>query len=166
MKHKDYIERCSKALTELTEMSMYISFRGYFSYFRKKGLSHSQISTLHMLYHRSECTVGNVSRMLSVSNPAASQLLDQLVTQGIIERFGSSSDRRIRLHRLSEEGLRMMKESRAVKKDWFRLLADKLSEEELRTTTDALEVLNAKIRLFGGESEKCRCHKHGHGEYL
>ena len=86
MENNTEIERSRKAMADWLDLSMHISMRSHFQYFRKMGLSHSQVSTLHMLFHKKECTVGDVSRMLSISSPAASQLLDHLVSMEMIER--------------------------------------------------------------------------------
>lgn len=153
-----YLDRCKKALSDWIDMSMHVSFRSHIDYFKKKGLSRSQVFTMHMLSHKQECKVGDVSRMLSVSNPAASQLLDQLVNIGLAERYESSKDRRIRLHRLSAKGAEMIRESHLVRKDWYQSVFQNLSDSELKKTSEVLELLNNRLRQTGDFGDK---YKHG-----
>ena len=147
-------------MSDWLDLSMHISFRSHFHYFRSMGFSHSQISTLHMLHHKHECTVSSISRMHDISKPAASQLLDQLVNMGVIERYESPTDRRVRLHRLTDKGKKMMEESHSARKDWYRSLLDGLSDEELEKTGEALEILNSRMRQFDISWGGCE-----HGEH-
>jgi len=124
MKNSDPLKGCSLAMAEWLELSTQISLRSHFMFFKKQGLSHSQISTLHMLYHKKEFAVNDVSHIHSISKPAASQLLDQLVKRGLVERYESSEDRRIKYHKLTPAGKDMMR------------------------VTDALDILNRKIRVY------------------
>ena len=176
MKEQENIGRCRRAMAEWIDLSMHISMRSYFSHFRKLGLSHSQISVIHLLYHRGECTVGDVSRMLSVSNPAASQLLDHLVSLGAVERYESSQDRRVRLHKLTEDGLGIIRKSRSGRSEWYYDLFDDMSDEEIQLASDALEMLNGKIKNSGkygrrgrgdrfGEHRRDHRRGHRHGDF-
>lgn len=163
MGNSDSLKQCSSALSDWVELSTQIAFRSHFRFFKKQGISHSQISTLHMLYHRKQLSVGDISNMLSISKPAASQLLDNLVKRGFVERHEDEEDRRVKYHRLTEAGINIMKTGHSSKKDWYQYLMDDLSEPELETVKDALVILNSKIRLYqaanGGchKGEKYRC---------
>jgi len=148
MKNSDPLKDCSLAMAEWLVLSTQISLRSHFMFFKKQGLSHSQISTLHMLYHKKEFAVNDVSHIHSISKPAASQLLDQLVKRGLVERYESSEDRRIKYHKLTPAGKDMMREGHEAMKDWYRSLIDDLPEDELTLVTDALDILNRKIRVY------------------
>ncbi|MBI9109208.1 MAG: winged helix-turn-helix transcriptional regulator [Spirochaetales bacterium] len=153
------LTKCSKAMSEWLSLSMQISFRTHSMFFKERGFSHSQIATLHMLSHRKECAVNDVSHMQSISNPAASQLLDQLVKRGFVERYESNEDRRIKYHKLTESGIKMMEESHSASKDWYQSLINDLSQEEMLLVTDALDILNKKIQVFKSKSKCKDCHK-------
>lgn len=155
MDNDTLLKQCSKAMSKWLELSMQISFKSHFMFFKDQGISHSQISTLHMLYHKKKCAVGDVGHTQSISNPAASQLLDQLVKRGLVERYEGSEDRRVKYHKLSEAGLDMMKESHSARKSWYQSLVNDLSEDELQKVSEALEILNKKIHVFESQSEGC-----------
>jgi DNA-binding MarR family transcriptional regulator len=155
MDNDPLLKQCSLAMSKWLEMSMHISFKSHFMFFKEKGFSHSQISTLHMLYHKDKCAVNDVGHMQSISNPAASQLLDQLVKRGLVERYEASEDRRVKYHKLTEAGIKMMKKSHSVRKNWYRSLVNELSDDELVKVTEALEILNKKIHIFNPVHEGC-----------
>ncbi len=163
MENTDRLKQCSTALSEWVDLSTQIAFRSHFMFFKEQGLSHSQISTIHMLYHRKQLSVGDISKMLSISKPAASQLLDQLVKRGFVERYEDSEDRRGKYPRLTGDGIDIMKSGHSSRKNWYEFLMDDLSEDELVLVKDALDILNSRIRVYKasadvrhkGEKHKC-----------
>lgn len=155
METTNRLKKCSTAMSDWLELSTQISLRSHFMFFKEQGISHSQISTLHMLHHNKKLAVNDVSNMLAVSKPAASQLLDLLVKRGFVERYEASEDRRIKYHKLSDKGKKLMKDSHSAKKGWYQSLVDDLSDNELDLVTNALDVLIQKIRVFGPEELRC-----------
>lgn len=108
-----------------------------------------------MLYHRKKCAVNDVSHMQSISKPAASQLLDQLVKRGLVERYESSEDRRIKYHKLTEAGEKMLIDSHNESHNWYQSLIEDLSGDELVKVKDALDILNEKIHVFNHQCKGC-----------
>ncbi|MDC7124246.1 MAG: MarR family transcriptional regulator [Spirochaetales bacterium] len=155
MRDRDTEERCKTALNDFIMAATHTSFRKHFLFFKEKELSHSQIFALHMLRRRGSCTVSAVGDMLSISKPAASQLLDQLVKQGLVERYESPEDRRIRLHRLSDLGASMLLESAKIKYDWSQKLVDELDDDELDAAVTVLELLRTKIPQDDFKCKNC-----------
>ena len=163
MDYDEELAECDRAMLEWLERSMQISFRSHSMYFKEQGFSHSQISTLHMLHHRKECAVNDVSRIHSISKPAASQLLDQLVKRNLVERHECSEDRRVKYHRLTGEGEQMIKQSFGARNGWYRSLLEELSADELDKVKEALDILNNKIKIYKTEHEHEHEHRHGFG---
>ena len=155
MDYDSLLNKCSKTMSKWLELSMQISFKSHFMFFKEQGISHSQISTLHMLYHKKKCAVGDVGHTQSISTPAASQLLDQLVKRGLVERYEASEDRRVKYHKLTQAGLDMMKKSHSTQKMWYQSLVNNLSAEELMQVTDALEILISKVHIFKPKTDSC-----------
>jgi DNA-binding MarR family transcriptional regulator len=69
------------------------------------GLSRPQIHALLHIYHAGECPVSEIGGLNDSSAPAASQLVDRLVQQGLVGRSEDPKDRRIRKLRLTRKGL-------------------------------------------------------------
>lgn len=72
------------------------------------GLSVAQIKMMSFLYavqyvHGGQCTVGDVAHGLGVSMAAASEMVDRLVDEGLVERTTNPADRRQVLVRLTKQ---------------------------------------------------------------
>jgi len=126
------------------ELFMHRSMRGYMHYAREKGLSRSMIGTLFHLSNRDHAGVTDLGEHLGVSSPAASQMLERLVDEGLIQRSEDPDDRRMKKITLTEKGARVMKESVSALLDWLEQLAENLSEEEKRQITSAMELIITK----------------------
>jgi DNA-binding MarR family transcriptional regulator len=78
---------------------------------KQRGLSTPQIHALMYIFHASECQVSDIGALADVSNAAASQLVERLVQQGLVERREDPKDRRNKLVTLSEKGRELFHES-------------------------------------------------------
>lgn len=58
------------------------------------GITVGHYKALGFLFHHGQCTVGEIAAGLCVSLSTASELLDQLVTSGYVERGTNPADRR------------------------------------------------------------------------
>jgi len=56
------------------------------------------------IYHAGECQVSDISALADASNAAASQLVERLVQQGLVERNEDPANRRTKILRLTERG--------------------------------------------------------------
>jgi DNA-binding MarR family transcriptional regulator len=56
------------------------------------------------IYHAGECQVSDIGVLAGVSKAAASQLVERLVQQGLVERQEDPVNRRTKILRLSEKG--------------------------------------------------------------
>ena len=126
------------------ELFMHRSMRGYMHYARENGLSRSMIGTLFHLSHRDHAGVTDLGEHLGVSSPAASQMLERLVDEGLIQRSEDPDDRRMKKITLTEKGSKVMKESVSARLGWLEQLTENLSEEEKRQITSAMELIITK----------------------
>ena len=78
---------------------------------KQHGLSTPQIHALMYIFHAGQCQVSDISALADVSNPAASQLVERLVKQGLVDRREDPKDRRNKLLTLSEKGKGLLHES-------------------------------------------------------
>lgn len=133
---------------EWMEIFMHRSMRGYMHYAREKGLSRSMIGTLFHLSHRHHAGVTDLGEHLGVSSAAASQMLEHLVEEGLIQRSEDPDDRRMKKITLTEEGSRVMKESVSARLGWIDELEENLSEKEKDQITKAIQLIIEKARLI------------------
>ncbi|RLD97026.1 MAG: hypothetical protein DRJ13_12895 [Bacteroidetes bacterium] len=128
---------------------MHRSMRGYMHYAREKGLSRSMIGTLFHLIHRDHTGVTDLSEHLGVSSAAASQMLERLVEEGLIQRSENPDDRRMKQIILTDEGHRVIKETIDARLGWLEELTANFSEEEKEQITSALELIINKAKELG-----------------
>lgn len=145
-------EQFDTTLRRWTEVFMQRSMRDFGVFMRNAGLSMPQISALFRLSYRGECGVGDIAGETGVTTAAASQMVDRLVQQGLIERSEDPHDRRAKQIRMTPEGLALMREGAETRVRWMAELSPLLSDEEQDAVIAALETLiRATERLQGKE---------------
>ena len=72
------------------------------------GLSGPQIHALLHVFHAGECQVSDIGALSEASPAAASQLVERLVRQGLVQRTEDPQNRRIKKLRLTAKGLKLI----------------------------------------------------------
>ena len=127
-------------LQKWVEVFMRRSMRNFIAYSREMGLSMSQLGAIFHIF-RGRSSVTDIGEFLGVSSAASSQLLDQLVRQGLILRTEDPHDRRFKQIVLTDQGRKVIQESVAARMVWMEELAQTLSEDEREQVTIALNIL-------------------------
>ena len=129
-------------------VSMKRSMRDFERYAREAGVSMPQISTMMRLHHRGACMVSEIGSHLSVTNAAASQMIQRLVEQGLLERSEHPDDRRVKQITLSEGGRALLEKGIALHQGWLESLSVELSEDEREAIIQAFNsLISAASRL-------------------
>ena len=84
--------------------------------------------------------MSDISRCLMVSKPAATQAINQLVDQGMIERFSDPNDRRVVMIRPTEKGRVCFKEEVERRMDAIDRAVMRIGEENAEKLTELLGV--------------------------
>jgi len=126
---------------EWIELFMHRSMQGTIQYARENGLSMSMIGTLFHLNLRGHAGVSDLGQHLGVSSAAASQMLDRLVEEGLIERTEDPDDRRMKKISLTEKGCQIFRESLSARLRWLDELEKGLTDQEKQTITSALQLM-------------------------
>jgi DNA-binding MarR family transcriptional regulator len=79
----------------------------FLHYMHQTGLSRPQIHALLHIYHAGECQISEIGGLTDSTAPAASQLVDRLVQQGLLQRNEDPQDRRVKKLRLTDKGLEL-----------------------------------------------------------
>jgi len=114
-------ENSSSLSTELDihrqfEVFMQRSMRGIMGSMKQDGLSMPQIYTLIYLYHEGEVRISDIATLMDVGKAAASQLVERLVQQDLVERIEDASDRRAKKIRLQPKSLRLIEKGLLVQR--------------------------------------------------
>jgi DNA-binding MarR family transcriptional regulator len=134
------------SLQKWNEVSMHHSMQSFFRYAKVNNISMSQVGTLFHLSHKGTLGVTDISERLGVTSAAASQMLDRLVQNNLLERSEDPNDRRVRQIRLTPQGHTLLAESLKIQQLWIHELVDSLSAEERDLVKSALDVLIDRTR--------------------
>lgn len=115
---------------------------------KESGLSMPQMSALFHLHHGSGCGVAHIGEHLGVTNAAASQMVERLVQNGLVERTEDPVDRRAKQLKLTAKGNALVQEGIEVRRHWMENLSITLKFREQDEIIAALKILtNAAKKL-------------------
>src|SRR3990172_4618750 len=97
-------QKFTLVVREWSEVFMRRSMRDFIRFTKDTGLSNPQISTLMRLHYHGVCGVSEIGVHLDVTNAAASQMVERLVQQGLLERAEHPDDRRAKQLTLTRKG--------------------------------------------------------------
>jgi DNA-binding MarR family transcriptional regulator len=103
------------------------------------------LGTLFLLNQRDNVGVTSLGEHLGVSSAAASQMLERLVDEGLIQRVEDPGDRRMKKISLTDKGCAVLKESIKARMLWIEELAANFTPEENQHITSALKMMIDKI---------------------
>lgn len=135
-----------KALTEWSELLMRRTMRDFLEFARSSGLTMPQISTLYALRYNACFPVSDIASRLDVSNAAASQMVDRLEQQGLVERTFHPGDRRVRLVQLTDQGRTLVQQGIEVRLHWIADLARMVAPDRQEAIVAALATLTEAAR--------------------
>jgi DNA-binding MarR family transcriptional regulator len=117
-------------------------------YAKESGLSMSQISALFRLYHTGACPISEIGAHLGFTNAAASQMVERLVRQGLLERVEDLQDRRVKRLSLTPAGRQLVENGMQVRRRWMEQLSASIPSEQREAVGSALNLLtDAALRL-------------------
>jgi DNA-binding MarR family transcriptional regulator len=80
----------------------------FMQFMHQTGLSRPQIHALLHVYHAGECQISEIGALTDSSPAAASQLVERLVQQGLIQRTEDPLNRRTKKLRLTDRSLKLI----------------------------------------------------------
>jgi len=144
----DTADQFIPVLNQWIAVFMHRSMQNLNRFSKERGISMSQIFALTFVHHQGTCGVSDLGEGLGVSNAAASQLIDKLVHQTMIERIEDPADRRSKQISLTTKGVQIIKDSLVARYSWFHELKDNLSEDEKTQVISALNLLIDKSKAL------------------
>ena len=130
------------------EVFMTRSHEEFARFLRKKELNYAQYGVLMRLYHTGDCAVSDLSKPFGITIPAASQLVDKLVQEGLVERTESERDRRMKHLALTSHGRALVRAGMDARLDWARELSTALAPERRETIAQAMADLIAAAQAL------------------
>jgi DNA-binding MarR family transcriptional regulator len=105
------------------------------------GLSIPQFGILMHLYYHNTSGVSLISEFMDVSTAAASQMVDRLVQNGLVERTEEPNDRRVKHLTLTNEGRVLIETGLATRHIWVDAAVERLTPQECRQVEQGLDIL-------------------------
>lgn len=118
----------SSRLQHLISLLIRIAMQNHYRFLKQRGLSVPQMMVLYHVQRIGGCTVSDIADEFSISNAAASQIIDRLVQQGYLARRESPQDRRIKENSITEAGQQIIEASMNAHQSWVAELANKMDE--------------------------------------
>jgi DNA-binding MarR family transcriptional regulator len=131
------------------EFFMQRSMRGMLGSMKQSGLSMPQIYTLMYLYHEGEVRISDIAVMMEVGKAAASQLVERLVQQGLVERVEDEQDRRAKKIRLLTKSLPFIEKGFGVHRQQMQQVFASLSPEKRAAVETAFMYLMEATHNLG-----------------
>ena len=140
----------TKELTEIihewSEVFMRRSGRDFKRFMDETGLSFSHLNVLMRLYHGGNSGVSEIGEQMGVTSAAASQAIDRLVLQGLIQRTEDPIDRRAKQLTLTPKGRTLIERGIEARSQWVEGLTEALTPEQQSMTISALTLLPEAAR--------------------
>src|SRR5260370_34725162 len=125
------------------EVFMSRSNEEFVRFLKHKELNFAQHGVLMRLYHNGDCAVSDLSKPFGITMPGASQLVDKLVQEGLVERTESMHDRRMKQLALTSRGRALVRAGLDARLDWTHKLSATLTPEQRENITQAIAELIA-----------------------
>jgi DNA-binding MarR family transcriptional regulator len=135
------IDQLSEALHGWVKVFMRRNGEDYKQFMDESGLSFSQVNTLMRLHFAGQADISDISRQMGVTNAAASQLVDQMVRLGLLDRMEDPIDRRIKRLALTPTGHALAEKLVDMRKKWMEQFTASLSSQQRAAISDALQVM-------------------------
>jgi DNA-binding MarR family transcriptional regulator len=137
-------ESLVKTLMNWIEVFMQRSMRNFLLYFKQNGFSITQIAALFLIHRKGTSIVSDIGDELEITSPAASQLLERLVQQGLVVRSEDPNDRRLRKVALTKHGEVVLEEGLEARQKWLEDLIKLMSPDEQGQVIAALNIMLEK----------------------
>jgi DNA-binding MarR family transcriptional regulator len=135
-----------KAMENWVNTYLFRSFTEYFDYLKTTEVSMLQAYALTFIHYKGPSKISDICEHMMVSAAAASQMVDRLETQNLVERVADPGDRRVRNVVLSVQGENFVKQSIAARQNWVKEIPPELSSEQLDQIASVLQQLSAVYR--------------------
>lgn len=138
-------------IRQFMDIAMHHSIRERSHFAKASGLSMPQFGILMQLHYRGNCGVSDLSDRFDITSAAASQLVDKLVQNGLIQREEDPQDRRAKLLNLTDKGNELIRQGLEERYRWADQLAGKLTAEEHARVSEALVIMTRVARELEAE---------------
>jgi DNA-binding MarR family transcriptional regulator len=130
----------------------------------RAGVSMTNLHLLSMIERHGELTMSRVADLLDVSLSNATGLVDRIEERGLVERVRDPDDRRVVRVRLTESGVRQLREVDLIKDDMMQRVLGRLDPDALAGVAKAMDDLRGAVERLVHDDPTFQFHQHEHGK--
>ena len=143
--------------TELEYLLSHV-IQDFMQFMHRTGLSGPQIHALLFIYHAGERQISEIAALTGSSPAAASQLVERLVGQGLVQRTEDPLDRRIKKLRLTEKSLDLIHQGMTSNRFLADLMAALPAEQRQTVHTAFGYLAQASRQIQSSHKRKAKHH--------
>jgi len=141
----------SQTMHHFMDIVMHQSMRERSHLAKAIGISMPQLGILMQIHFHENCGISDISDRFDITNAAASQLVDKLVQNSLIQREEDPHDRRAKLLNLTEKGKEFIKQATERRYRWVEDVTQKLSAQEREQVNEALNIVTRAAQELEAE---------------
>jgi DNA-binding MarR family transcriptional regulator len=136
-------EKLVEAIENWANLYMFRSLSEYFSFLNSTSIPMQQAYVLTYIFHNGPSSISTICEHMMVSTAAASQMIDRLEKQSLVQRVPDQRDGRVRNVVLTEQGENFVQESIAARQNWVSDIPTNLNKDQIEQIASALQQLSA-----------------------
>ena len=136
-------DKLIKAMENWANLYLFRSLSDYFTFLKSTQISMQQAYVLTYIFYNGPSKISEICEYMMVSVAAASQMVDRLENQYLVERVSDPRDGRVRNVVLSEQGEILVEQSVEARQNWIKKIPPELSNDQMDQIASALQKLSA-----------------------
>lgn len=141
-----FSDQFSDVLRGWVKVFMRRNGQDYKHFMDESGLSFSQVNTLMRLHFAGQADISDISEQMGITKAAVSQLVEQMVWLGLLDRIPDPIDRRIKRLALTPKGHALAEKLVDMQRKWVEQFTDSLTSRQREAISDALQVMTDAAR--------------------
>ncbi len=138
------------------EYLLALIIQDFLHFLHQTGLTRPQIHALLHIYHAGECQISEIGALTESSPAAASQLVERLVQQGLVQRTEDPLNRRVKKLRLTDKSLKLINQGVTANRSLAALMSE-LTPKQRKTVHTAFGYLaQASQRIQSSHKRKVK----------
>ena len=117
------------------------------------GLTASQMFILRFLMYSSQAKASDIARASGLSPGAVTQVCDELVKDGLVERTRSQDDRRVVHIQITDQGRELVDRFRKTRSEKMKFILTRLGEED---ATEFVRIIGRVVDIVEKDLEEQR----------
>lgn len=131
----------------------------------RAGMSMTHLHLMTLIERHGEMAMSRIAELLDVSVSNATGLIDRIEERGLVERVRVPDDRRVVHVRLTDAGVRQLREVELFKDDMMQRILTKLDSDSLAGVAKAMDDLRAAVEELVRDDPSFEFHHHLRGHH-